>query len=43
MNKADKNPEQKPKVVCGNEPNSPINVSHSVRVTNSKKQSYCIR
>ena len=45
MNEAVKNPKQKPKVVCGNEMNSLIwvNVSHGVRVTNSKKDSYCIR
>jgi len=43
MNKAAKNPEQKPNVLCGNEPNSLINVIHNVRVTNSKKHSYCIR
>jgi len=30
MNKAVKNPEQKPKVLCGNEPNSLIKVSRSV-------------
>jgi hypothetical protein len=43
MNKAVKSPEQKLKVVCGNEPNSLIYVSHSVRVTNSMKHSNCIR